>query len=441
MDLLFAFLGTIESFYWSYVGFTIVTAVGLYFSFRSGFYQLSVLAHPIRTIRAVQRSSKGGEGINPFRVYFASVGGMVGLGNIVIVITAVNLGGPGALFWLWVAAFCGTLIKYAEIYLGMKFRIDDGRQGHHGGPMIYLQRAFQTKFFSKTIPVLYCSLLAIYGVEISQFVVVTDTLADLSPSHYYFILAAVLILTLYGGFGGIRRLANISTALMPPFIIGYVALCLYVILLHAPELPHLFKDIFMTAFTGHAAVGGFVGSSMLTALQLGTARAVYSGDLGIGYDSIIQSESQARDPGTQACLSIFGVATDSLICTMSVLVVLVTGYWKTDVPACHAVSSAFSHYLPYVDIFMAVLIFIAGYTTIIAYLAVGEKAAHWLFPRAGRIGYFIFATLAFIGFSFLEQCHAVTVMSLSGGLLVLTNLLGIWKLRHEVVFKKELISS
>jgi len=441
IDPLFCILGAIESFYWSYIGFTVVIAVGVYFSLRSGFYQLKVLAHPIRTIKAVQKSSEGGDGISPFRVYFASVGGMVGLGNIVIVVTAVMVGGPGALFWLWVAAFCGTLIKYAEIYLGMKFRIDDGLGGHHGGPMIYLQKAFQNKILSKVIPVVYCSLLAIYGVEISQFVVVTDTLAAVSPFYKPYVLGGVLILTLYGGFGGIRRLANISTALMPPFIIAYLALCLYVIILHATDLPTILADVFVSAFTGHAAAGGFAGSGMMMALQLGTARAVYSGDLGIGYDSIIQSESKARDPATQACLSIFGVATDALICTMSILVVLVTGFWKTQVEACHAVSSAFAQFFPHVHIFMAILIFIAGYTTVIAYLAVGEKAVRWLFPKWGRRLYFVYAASAFVGFSLLDQCHAITVMSLSGGLLVLTNLLGIWKLRHEVAFKNELIEA
>ncbi len=439
IDPFFCILGTIESFYWSYIGFTVVIAAGLYFSFRSGFYQLKVLAHPIRTIKAVQRSSEGREGISPFRVYFASVGGMVGLGNIVIVLTAVMLGGPGALFWLWIASFCGTLIKYAEIYLGMKFRIDDGLGGHHGGPMIYLQKAFKNKIVSRIVPIVYCALLAIYGVEISQFVVVTNALADVAPNYRSIVLGIILILTLYGGFGGIRRLANISTALMPPFIIAYLGLCLYVISLHAADLPAILVDVFRSAFTGHAATGGFAGSSMMMALQLGTARAVYSGDLGIGYDSIIQSESQARDPAAQACLSIFGVATDALICTMSILVVLVTGFWKTEVQACHAVSSAFSQFFPHVDIFMALLIFIAGYTTIIAYLAVGEKAVRWLFPKWGRQFYFVFAAGAFLGFSFLDQCHAITVMSLSGGFLMLTNLLGIWRLRHEISFKNELI--
>lgn len=439
-DSIFCYLGTIESFYWNYIGFTIVIAVGIYFTIRSGFYQFKVLAHPIRTIKAVQKSSEGGDGISPFRVYFASVGGMVGLGNIVGVVTAVMLGGPGALFWLWIASFSGMLIKYAEIYLGMKFRIDDGREGHHGGPMIYLQKAFKNRILSRIIPVIYCSLLAIYGVEIYQFVVVADILTDTTHLPRFLVIGSILAVTLYGGFGGIKRLANIATTLMPPFIIGYIALCMYVIFSHAFELPALLLDVCISAFTGHAAVGGFVGGTMMMAIQLGTARAVYSGDLGIGYDSIIQSESKARDPGTQACLSIFGVATDALVCTMSILVVLTTGIWKTDIEACHAVSHGLSLFFPHTGIFMAILIFIAGYTTLIAYLAVGEKAMTWLFPKWGSRVYFVYAAVAFVAFSFLDQCNVMTVMMLSGGLLMLTNLLGIWQLRHEVSFKNESLS-
>jgi AGCS family alanine or glycine:cation symporter len=434
LNSIFCTLSTLESFFWGYIGFSLVIIIGIYFTIRSGFYQFKVLAHPIRTIKAVQKSAKGGEGINPFRLYFASVGGMVGIGNIVLVISAIIIGGPGALFWLWIASICGMLIKYAEICLGMKFRIDDGRQGHHGGPMIYLQKAFQNKFLAKVIPVLFCSLLAVYGVEIAQFVVVADVLTDTFSLHRPLVLAGLLGISLYGGFGGIRRLANISSTLMPPFIVCYLGACLYVIGLHITELPNVFLTVFQSAFTGHAAVGGFAGSTMMMALQLGTARAVYSGDLGIGYDSIIQSESKAKDPKTQACLSIFGVATDTLICTLSMLVVLVTGIWKTDIEACHAVSSSLSLFFPYSEYFMAILIFIAGYTTVIAYLAVGAKAMEWLFPSWGKKVYFFFAICAFLAFSFLDQCHAVTVMALSGGLLMLTNLAGIWNLRHEVEF-------
>ena len=432
---LFSFLSVIESFYWGYIGFAVVVAAGVYFTFRSNFYQFRVLAHPLRTIKNVQASAVGGTGISPFRVYFASVGGMVGLGNIVTVITAVTIGGPGALFWLWVAALCGTLIKYAEVYLGIKFRIDDGARGHHGGPMIYLQRAFKTRWLSRTLPLVYCALLAIYGVEISQFVIAVDVVTDTFHVYRPVIIGVVLLLTLYGGFGGLHRLANISTALMPPFIIGYILCCLYVIGLHISILPQVLGEVFVSAFTGHAAVGGFAGSSMLMAMQLGTARAVYSGDLGLGYDSIVQSSSQAKDPKTQASLSIFGVATDALVCTMSVLVVLVSGIWKEPgIQACHAVSTVFTRFFPHVDVLMAILIFVAGYTTLIAYLTVGEKAMRYVFPQWGSKIYFIYAICSFIAFSFLDQTNATTVMMLSGGLLVLTNLAGIWKLRHEIKF-------
>lgn len=433
---LFTVLATVESFYWTYIGFTLVIAFGLYFTIKSNFYQLQVLARPIHTIRAVYKSSKGQKGISPFRVYFASVGGMVGLGNMVLIITAITIGGPGALFWLWIASLCGMLIKYAEIYLGMKFRIPDGHRGHHGGPMVYLGKAFKTPVLARFVPAIFCIFLAIYGVEIIQFVVITDVITDTFNLPRFFVLGVLLFLTLYGGFGGVRRLANIATALMPPFIILYVIACLSVIIVYGAHLPSVLLTVLKSAFTGHAAVGGFVGSTMLAALRLGTARAVYSGDLGIGYDSIIQSESKAKDPGTQACLSIFGVATDTLICTMSILVVLVTGLWQENIEACHGVALALSQIFPHTYTFMALLIFSAGYTTLIAYITVGEKAMRWLFPKWGRRLYFVFATTAFITFALLDQCHAITVMSLSGGLLMLTNLIGIWKLRHEVEFKK-----
>lgn len=432
---LFSFLGTIQSFFWGYIGFTMVVAAGIYFTVRSNFYQFKVLAHPLRTIKAVQVSAVGGTGISPFRLYFASVGGMVGLGNIVAVIAAITMGGPGALFWLWVAALCGMLIKYAEVYLGIKFRIDDGNRGHHGGPMIYLQRAFKTKWVSQTLPLVYCALLAIYGVEISQFVIVVDVMADTFSVYRPLVIASVLLLTLYGGFGGLHRLANISTALMPPFIIGYMLCCLYVIGSDFSMIPQILGEVFFSAFTGHAAVGGFAGSSIMMAMQLGTERAVYSGDLGLGYDSIVQSSSQAKDPKTQASLSIFGVATDGIICTMSILVVLVSGIWKEPgIQVDHAVSTVFTRFFPQVDVLMAILFFVAGYTTLISYLTVGEKAMRYLFPQWGRKIYCVYAFCAFLIFSFLDQTNAMTVMMLSGGFLMLTNLAGIWKLRHEIEF-------
>lgn len=440
IDTLFGALTSIDDFYWSYVGFTAIVLAGLYFTVKSNFYQFRVILRPIKTLKAIQNLSKDGRGLNPFRLYFASVGGMVGLGNIVGVVTAIMIGGPGALFWLWLAAFAGMLIKYAEIYLGMKYRVNDGRGGYDGGPMLYLAQAFRSPALSKIIPMIFCALLIFYSIEIYQFVVVVDTISGTWEINRTLSMLGFLGLCLWGGLGGIKRLANIASSLMPLFIVGYLLLSVYVIgnniLVDPTQVLGLFADVVSAAFTGHAATGGFVGSTAIMAIQQGTSRAVYSGDLGIGYDSIIQSESRAQSPEIQATLSIFGVLTDMIICTLSILVVLTSGIWMQEVPASQAVSLAFAQYIPGAEHFVALLLIVAGYSTLIAYLAVGNKVMQRLFGGPGFWIYAILSTIVFSLFSFVEAEKVLLLMSISGGLLMLTNLIGILSLREKLSFGK-----
>lgn len=444
IDTLFSVLTELDDFFWGYIGFTALIAAGLYFTIKSNFYQFAVIARPIKTLLAIQMLSKDGKGLNPFRLYFASVGGMVGLGNIVGVVTAILIGGPGALFWLWIAAFAGMLIKYAEIYLGMKYRVPDGRGGYDGGPMLYLAEAFKSPFLKKAVPLLFCGLLVFYSVEVFQFVVVVDTISNTWNLDRTVVMLLFLGLCLYGGLGGIRRLANIASTLMPIFIVGYLGIAFYVVGIYVFSDPTSFvtmiQDVFVSAFTGHAATGGFVGSSLIMAIQMGTSRAVYSGDLGIGYDSIIQSESRAQSPEIQATLSIFGVLTDMVICTLSILVVLTTGVWTQGVSADQAISIAFAQHIPGADHFVALLLLVAGYSTLIAYLAVGNKILMRLGGRRGFWIYLIYSAVTFIAFSYLPQEKIYLLMTLSGGLLVITNLSGIWSLRSQISFNKLSIS-
>lgn len=358
---------------------------------------------------------------------------MVGLGNIVAVITAIIIGGPGALFWLWIASFAGMLIKYSEIYLGVKYRVKNKSGGYDGGPMYYLKEAFG----SPLIPMIVSVLLCIYGVEVYQFVIITDTLASTFSLNRHLIIALLIVAIIYSGLGGIKRLANICTIMMPAFMITYVIMCLYVIGLNIHELPDVLATVFHGAFNGHAPIGGFVGSSMIMVAQQGIARAVYSGDIGIGYDSTIQSETRTQHPERQARMAVFSVLTDSLICTMSMLVVLVTGLWKIATPmqASEYVAAALGMHFPGIPYFMAVFFFLAGYTTLIAFFAVGLKCANFLYPRFGKALYYLYAISSFIFFSFFDQSKVILVMSLSGGLLMLFNVAGIFKLRHKIKFK------
>lgn len=437
IDQIFSGLTVLDDFYWRYVGFFLVVLAGLYFSFKSRFYQIRVLRHLPATVKALAAySKKEMPGVSPIRLYFASIGGMVGLGNIVAVITALLIGGPGALFWLWVAAVAGMLIKYAEIYLGMKYRRVNGQNGYDGGPMYTIPAAFKGKL-GVILANFVALLLCIYGVEIFQFTVIIDTIQDHVPVGKELIILVFLAITLYVGLGGVKRLANVCTLLMPIFIVLYIILCGWVIFLNFEMVPEMFATIFKSAFMGHAAVGGFAGSTLLMAAQQGAARAVYSGDVAIGFDSIIQSETKTNNFYYQARLAIVASFTDAIVCTMSMIVVYLTGLWTDPVgfKTSEYVAHALAMHIPHSQYFIALIIFLAGFTTILAYFAVGLKAAKFLSPRFGKPIYYIYAIFAFWFFAHFDQTKVYLIMSLSGGFLILINLTAIMKLRKEVCFK------
>jgi alanine or glycine:cation symporter, AGCS family len=433
-DQFFNILSIVDDFYWSHIGFVLVITLGIYFTIKSRFFQFRTIRQFRRTIRDLYHPEhEEGPGTHPLRLYFASVGGMIGLGNVVGVISALIIGGPGALLWLWLASFSGMLIKYAEIYLGVRFRTPNNRGGYDGGPMYYLRHAFNIK----SIPVIVAILLCIYGVEVYQFVVITDTLSQTFDLPKIAVILGILVLILYTVLGGINRLANICTVMMPIFMVVYLVMCLWVIGSHIALLPGVLSTVFYSAFNGHAALGAFAGSTVILAAQNGIARAVYSGDIGIGYDSTIQAETQIRHPERQARMAIFALLTDSMVCTLSMLVVLITGLWHNHeglLPS-QFVAKALGIHFPHMDIFMAGFFFLAGFTTIIAFFAVGMKCAKYLSETWGERLYLLYGIAAFSFFAFYDQTKVLLIMSLSGGFLMLVNLAGILKLRHHIEFK------
>lgn len=434
-DSLLSILEKADDIFWSYIGVYLVLLPGIYLTLKSKFFQFKVLAKPksLFTSLAQVSKNKNDPGINPFKLYFASVGGMIGLGNIVIIITSVTAGGPGVLFWLWFSAFAGMIIKYAEIYLGIKYRKSNQKGGFDGGPMFYLKAAFKTNI----TPILACLLLCIYGIEISQFKIISDTMASTFQLNTKLVTVILLLLVLYASIGGIRRLANTCSILMPIFIIMYITMCIWIIGINIHKLPETLYTVFKGAFIGHAPLAGFVGSSAMMAMHFGIARAVYSGDIAIGYDSVVQSETKSQHPELQAKLAIFGQLTDTIICTCSILVVLITGVWSDPLvkePSSYIIKALSMHF-SYVDLFMTLLFFAAGYTTIIAYFAVGMKSAKYIHRRIGPRIYIAYAIIAFIATNYVNQYIPILIMSLSGGLLVMLNIAGIIKLRNDIKFK------
>lgn len=412
-----------------------VVFFGLFFTWITKGYQFRTLLRPVYLVKKLMQTSPQAAGTHPLSLYFASLGGSVGLGNVVAVVTVVTMGGPGGIFWLWVSAFAGMLIKYSEIYLGIKYRVPNRHGGYDGGPMYYLANAFS----SRLIPVIVALLFCIYGVEVSQFLILTDSFTDHLQIDRHWVIFTLMALVFYGSLGGVSRLAKICSIMMPPFLIAYIGICGWVLIDHWSELCDWLPVIVKSAFTGYGAVGGFMGSTFLLSAQYGTARAVYSGDIGIGYDAIIQSETRAKDASLQARLSILSLLNNTIICSLSCLVVLVSKLWidRTDLKPSEYVRTVLADYVPHVDIFLLAGFFLIGFTTIMAYFVIGLKAARFLSPRWGEKVYWVYALIAFPFFSYHDQTQVMLIMTVSGGFLMVFNLLGIWKLRKNIRFEEE----
>jgi alanine or glycine:cation symporter, AGCS family len=439
-DHVFNFLMEADAAFWGYIGFSIIIFLGCYLTFTTRFFQIRAFPHVVRTfVQEIFHHPVGARGLHPLKAFFASVGGMLGVGNVVGIVTAIQLGGPGALFWVWIAGFAGTLIKYSEIYLGLKYRVQNEHQSYDGGPMYFLKKAFGVKWVS----IIVCFLLCIYGAEIYQFNVVVETIAYSWNINRFLVAIGLLIMVLFAAMGGVTRVARVCSWMMPIFMLVYISMSLWVIGSYLTDLPTVIAMVITSAFSGHAALGGFAGSTMMLAIQNGMAGACYAADIGIGYDSTIQSESHTIYPERQARMAFFGVCLDNFICTLSILVVLVTGLWQTPIGSESAplVQMAFSQYFPFIDILMPFFIFILGYTTLISYLIVGMKCAKYLSPRNGAKFYIGYSIFVFTFFAFFDQTQALLVMRMAGALLLVINLTGIYLLRKEIIFAYDTTSS
>lgn len=355
---------------------------------------------------------------------------MIGIGNIVAVSTTITIGGPGGIVWLWIAALLGMIIKYSEVYLGIKYRIKNQQGSYDGGPMLYLQQAFHNKY----IPLLVCIILCFYSVEIYQFSVINSSISRILNINKIIVTMLMLIVIVISSLKGVKRLANICTILMPPFILTYIIIGIYIILYNYQLLPDLFKEIFVSCFKFKCQTTGIIGGGLLTSIHYGFSNAVYSGDIGIGYDSIIQSESKNYFPEKQGKVAIYSLLTDTIICTITIFILLVTNIWTKNLPESQYIILGLEPYITHIKYFITTLLCIAGFTTITGYMIVGQKCARFINKKYGKYIYTYYAVFAFTAFTFLDQSYVKIIMMITSGFLVLINISGILILKKEIKF-------
>jgi alanine or glycine:cation symporter, AGCS family len=423
-----------DNLLWGYAVLPAFLIVGLYLSFKSRFVQLRE-SPKILGAFFTSFTKHEGDGVHPLKGFFTCIGGCMGVSNVVAVCTAAQLGGPGALFWIWITAIMGMILKYSEVYLGVRYRVPDGKGGYRGGPMYFLQQAFKHSNMARFMAKLSCILLCIYGVEIYQFSVITENIAINFEVNKYLVAFLLLVLMVAISRKGVNHVGRFASLFIPLFVIFYLSMGVWIFYQNAAAIPGVISLVLKSAFTGHAAVGGFAGSSMLLAVSQGMRRSCYAGDVAVGYASVIHSEAGALSPEKQASFAIVEIFLDSfIISTTSLLLILITGNWNDQTETSLLVQNALSLYFPGMHIFMPLFLLLLGFTTIISYFCAGIKCAEFICPKIGRRAYYAYACLVCITFVFLQTSQALTAMSITAALLLMINLTAIFRLRHEIGF-------
>jgi len=427
------FLELFNDFLWRYIGITSLMLMGIYLSIRGRFSQVVYFPRIVHSFFSqIKRTpTRQVYGVHPIQAFFASVGGAIGVGNLVGIITAIQIGGPGAIFWAWIAALFGMVIKYSEVVVGLRYRVKNTRGSYDGGPMYYLAAAFKGRWAA----ILASILLCIYGVETYIFNVMTTSFSENWGISSYLVVPILLLGCLFVVRGGVASVGKMSAILLPIFFLFFISMSLWVLIVNVSNIPQVITLIFSSAFSKQAALGGFAGSTVILTIVQGVKQGCYSGDIGIGFASVIHSESSSTDPKKQAVLAVFGVFLDTfVVCSLSVVLVLITGLWQEPIASEVLVQTALALYFPYINLFMPIFLFLLGFSTLTSYFIVGLKAARFLHSRYGSPVYITYGIFAWIFFSFTESVYALLIMNIAGGLLLALNICGLFKLRKTLDF-------
>ncbi|AWD33510.1 putative sodium/glutamine symporter [Candidatus Fokinia solitaria] len=446
MGYIFSFFAWIDRFIWEYLGIFVILIGGVYLTYKAHFLQIRTLKNPIKNVSEIfgiaSHKTNSSYGLPPWKLYFSSIGGMVGVGNIVTIMGAVTLGGMGSILWMLLASFIGMIVKYCEVYLAIQYRVKKRNgDGYDGGLMYYIAGSFKESSVLKTVlPLLISVLLCIYGVEIVQFLVITDSISTLLGVDKAIIVAATLCCVMASALGGVKRLSEICAVIMPVLLVSYIGIGLYVIAINYAAIPEILYEILYQGtkfYDFHNDRWNIVG--VIIAMHYGFARGIYSGDIGMGYDSVVHSEAKIMtSPASYARTTFFSLFTDTVISMISLLIAKLGGaFQQKGLSHFQYVSFSLEKFLPsfFVECYITLVIVIAGFSTIIGYFVVGQKAASYIHAKYGRVIYVIYAIFAFSIFAFQEQEDVMLIMSISGGIIMIVNIITILRLRARIKFQ------
>ena len=439
MESFIPMLNAIDSFMWGPPLITLLVGTGIYLTLRLKLLQVIRLP---KALSLIFKAKNHGEGdVSSFKALCVALAATVGTGNIVGVATAVKIGGPGAIFWMWMAAFFGMATKYAEGLLAVKYRSTDTNGNIAGGPMYYIRQGMGEKY--KPLATFFAAatiLVAYFGIgtfpQVNAIVDSAEISFGLSKVLTGFVLT-VLIAAIT--IGGLQSIAKVASKVIPFMAVMYIAISLGLIVMNLDGVPAAVALIFESAFTGTAAAGGFAGSTIMMAMQNGIARGVFSNESGLGSAPIAAAAAKTKEPAEQGLISMTGTFIDTLIiCTMTGLALVLTGVWQGDAAGAAMTSAAFATaYGNIGSMLLTVALVLFAFTTILGWNYYGERACIYLFGTKGVMPYRIIfiALIASGGFLKLE---AIWILAdIVNGLMAIPNLIALIALSGVVVAETE----
>ena len=435
------FFTTIDDFVWGPPLLVLLVGTGIYLTIRLGLLQVLRLPKAFKLIFA---EDKGEGDISSFAALATALAATVGTGNIVGVATAIKTGGPGALFWMWIAAFFGMATKYSEGLLAIKFRTLDDQGNVSGGPMYYITHGFSGKWQTIAKPLAYFFafagvLVAWLGIgTFSQVNSITASLQnsfDWSPKIVSILLALITAAII---FGGIQSISKVSEKVVP-FMAGlYILAALVVIFTNFNQLLPVLEMVFQSAFTGKAAVGGFAGATVMVAMRLGIARGVFSNESGLGSAPIAAAAAKTEEPVEQGLISMTGTFIDTIIiCTLTGLAILVTGQWSGNLEGAPMTQAAFSSVFgTFGEIALTLSLVLFAFTTILGWSYYGERCFEFIFKSTKFLPLYrlIFVVMVALG-GYLTLDVVWKIADIVNGLMALPNLIALLVL-SPIIFKE-----
>ena len=428
-------LSSIDGYIWGPPLLILLVGTGIFLTVRLGLLQIFKLPTAIRLIFADDTSGDGD--ISSFAALATALAATVGTGNIVGVATAIKLGGPGALFRMWVAAFFGMATKYAEGLLAIKYRVTDEYGEKAGGPMYYITNGLGQQW--KWLAILFSifgAMVALFGSgTFTQVNSIADSLNNtlgLSPKLISPVLAVLVAIII---FGGIQSISKVAEKLVP-FMAGiYILAAIVVIIFHADNLIPSLLLILKSAFTGQAALGGFSGAGFMLAIQSGIARGVFSNESGLGSAPIAAAAARTNEPVEQGLISMTGTFIDTIIiCTLTGLAIIITNGWSTNLNGAPLTQFAFAQVFGNVgEIALALSLVLFAFTTILGWSYYGERCFEFLFGSQSIIIYRIMYVImiAIGGYISLETIWVLA--DIVNGLMAFPNLIALLGLSPIII--------